>query len=292
MQIAVRDACVPLAADQHLFDALDDLGLRSVELLIDVHLNVPSLQLSLSDAASVRSLKEQLARRGVQVCALLLGTDFSSPAADSHIQWTIRAAHIAHALGVPAIRIDAHSPDRSLSSEFVRETLVRATTKIIAQTAGTSVDLGLENHAFLANDPEFLDAVFEAVPDPRLGLTLDTGNFYWFGYPLDELYALFEKYAPRVKHTHIKSIHFPPEMTHQRRPIGWEYAQYRSPLDEGDIDLSRVVRILRNAGYQRTLCIENESLSKFPEPARMGVIRRDVTFLRRVLPGIGVGKAD
>jgi sugar phosphate isomerase/epimerase len=73
-------------------------------------------------------------------------------------------------------------------------------------------------------------------------------------------------------------------MAHQRRQIGWEYAQYRSPLDEGDIDLSRVVQILRNAGYQRSLCIENESLNKFPEPARLEVIRRDVRALKRTLP--------
>jgi len=284
MQIAVRDACVPLAAGQHLFDALDDLGVTSVELLIDSDLSVPSLKLSLRDASAVRSLKHQLALRGIEVCALLLGTDFSGPAAEAHVQWAIRAAHIAQELGAPAIRIDAHTPDRSLSSQTVRGNLIRSVRTVLAETAGAGVDLALENHAFLANDPEFLDAVFAAVDAPRLGLTLDTGNFYWFGYSLDELYALFERYAPCVKHTHIKSIHFPPEMARQRRPIGWEYAQYRSPLDEGDIDLARVVRILRSAGYERSLCIENESLSKFPQPAQFEVIRRDIRALRLALP--------
>jgi sugar phosphate isomerase/epimerase len=284
MQIGVRDACVPLAAGQHLFDALDDLGVKSVELLIDAVLSVPSLRLSLGDADVVRGLKQQLALRGIQVCALLLGTDFSGPAAEAHVQWVIRAARIAGELGTPVIRIDAHTPDRSLASQTVRDNVIRCARTILTETADTGVDLGLENHAFLSNDPVFLDAVFDAVADPRLGLTLDTGNFYWFGCPLDELYPLFEKYAPRVKHTHIKSIHFPPDMAHQRRQIGWEYAQYRSPLDEGDIDLSRVVQILRNAGYQRSLCIENESLNKFPEPARLEVIRRDVRALKRTLP--------
>jgi sugar phosphate isomerase/epimerase len=137
----------------------------------------------------------------------------------------------------------------------------------------------LENHAFLSNDPAFLNTVFAAVPDPRFGLTLDTGNFYWFGHPLDELYPLFEKYAPRIKHTHIKSIHYPPEKARERRPVGWEYSQHSCPLDEGDIDLKRVVQILRDAKYDRTLCIENESLGKFPEAERKNVIKRDVAAL-------------
>lgn len=280
MQISIRDACVPLTSGQHLFDALDTLGLKSLELNLAPDLNVSSLHVSLKDASDVRLLREQLTRRGISVCALLLETDFSGPAAESHAQWAIRAAHLARELGAPVIRIDAHTPDRSLSSEIVRANVIRSARKILSETADTGVDLGLENHAFLSNDPEFLDAVFDSVADPRLGLTLDTGNFYWFGYPLDELYALFEKYAGRVKHTHLKSIHFPAGMARQRRPIGWEYGQYRSLLDEGDIDLSRVVRILRDAGYQRTLCIENESLSKFAEAARMDVIRRDVEALR------------
>ncbi len=283
MQIAIRDACVPLAPGRHLLDVLAELGIASVELLLDSELSVPSLQLSLRDAVAVHSLREQLAIRGINVCALLLGTDFSGPASEAHVQWAIGAAHLARELGAPVIRIDAHTPDRSLPSQTVRDNMIRCASRILAETAGTGIDLGLENHAFFSNDPEFLDAVFDSVDDPRLGLTLDTGNFYWFGCPLDELYALFEKYAARVKHTHIKSIHFPPEMARQRRPIGWEYGQFRCPLDEGDIDLSRVVGILRNAGYSRTLCIENEALSKFNEAERLDVIRRDVQALRRAM---------
>jgi sugar phosphate isomerase/epimerase len=287
MDIAIRDACVPRTEGQHLLDALTGLGVHSVELLIDENLFVPSLKISLREEAAVRALQQMLKKRRHSVCALLLDTDFSGPAAESHVAWAIRAVRLARQLAVPAVRIDAHTADRSLSSQVVAENVIRAARRILHENPVAAVDLALENHAFLSNDPVFLDSVFSAIPDPRLGLTLDTGNFYWFGYPLEELYPVFEKYAPRAKHTHIKSIHFPPEMASQRRPIGWEYSQHCCPLDEGDIDLKRVVQILAAAGYKRTLCIENESLSKFPEAERLNVIRRDVTALHRVRDNLG-----
>jgi sugar phosphate isomerase/epimerase len=281
MEIAIRDVCVPLAAGQHLFEALGSLGISSVELLINGELFVPSLKTSLREDGAIKTLRQNLAQRKINVCALLLDTDFSGPTGREHTAWTIRAMRAARQLGVPAIRVDAHTPDRSLSSQSVCDSVIRALRWILHETPAVPVDLALENHAYISNDPAFLDKVFDAVPDPRLGLTLDTGNFYWFGHPLNDLYDLCEKYASRVKHTHIKSIHFPAEKVQERRTPGWEYGQYRSPLDEGDIDLKRVVGILRAAGYQRTLCIENESLSKFPEDQRANVIRRDVAALQR-----------
>ena len=35
---------------------------------------------------------------------------------------------------------------------------------------------------------------------------MDTGNFYWRGYPLSEVYGILEVLAPFAKHTHLKGI--------------------------------------------------------------------------------------
>jgi sugar phosphate isomerase/epimerase len=127
------------------------------------------------------------------------------------------------------------------------------------------------------------------VDDPRLGLTLDTGNFYWYGVPLDELYGLIERFAPRAKHTHLKSINYPPELANARRETGAGYKEYCCALDEGNIDLPRVVRSLRTAGYDRDLCVENESLFKHPPEAKLDVLRRDVAAARAaIISGAGL----
>ena len=108
---------------------------------------------------------------------------------------------------------------------------------------------GIENHGTLTNDPEFLTPLFARVGSPLLGLTLDTGNFYWFGHPLSKVYELYELFAPRVVHTHCKNIGYPESGGRNARAMGWQYDKYTCPIYEGDIDFRRVVKILRAANY-------------------------------------------
>jgi sugar phosphate isomerase/epimerase len=128
-----------------------------------------------------------------------------------------------------------------------------------------------------------MDGVLQRVDSPRLGLTLDLGNWYWFGHPLSTVYEIYAKYGPRTVHTHVKSIRYPQELREQQREIGYRYGEYCCPLDEGDLDFARAIRILRENGYDGDLVIEDESLGKFPPEERAGVLRRDVATLRRAM---------
>jgi hypothetical protein len=56
------------------------------------------------------------------------------------------------------------------------------------------------------------------------------------------------------------------------------YAKYEAPVNQGDIDFARVVKILRSAGYAGDLCVENEHCSSFPKlTARRFFARRLLT---------------
>ena len=289
MDVAIRDAMVPEAGTPEFFRGVRELGVSAVEFEVDAALATPRLLApdgqphSAADAAGIAALGERLRREGVRASALLLATDFSGADADLYVIRAARATQAAADLGVPVVRIDPLALDKSLGRDVVLERFVRRTRQLLGNLAGATVDIGIENHGPLANDPAFLDAVFAALPDPRLGLTLDTGNFYWFGFPLDELYALIERFAPRVKHTHVKNINYPPALANVRREVGAGYKEHCCSLDEGNIDLRRVVKILRDAGYDRDLCIENESLFKHPPERRADVLRRDVAAVRAAI---------
>jgi len=125
------------------------------------------------------------------------------------------------------------------------------------------------------------------VNSPRLGLTLDVGNWYWFGHPLSHVYEIYRKYAPHTVHTHVKSIRYPADIREQQREIGYKYGEYCCPLDEGDLDFGRAVRILRDGGYNGDLVIEDESLGKYPAADRAGVLQRDVATLRHAIAAAG-----
>lgn len=290
MDVAIRDAMVSAAAgDRDFFEVLREIGAAAVEIEVGFDYFRPQLRQgggaehSLVYDAHVGSLRRWLDDQGVRPSALLVNTDFSGPQADAHVRWAVRVVEIARQLGAPVVRIDPLTRDKAVSADEARDNFIRRVARVLEETAGSGVDLGVENHGPFANDPAFLDAVFDAVPDPRLGMTLDTGNFYWFGYPLSELYRLLERYAPRAKHTHVKNINYPADLAESRRPVGLEYARYCCALDEGNIDLRRVVRILRSAGYDRDLCVENESLGKVPPDQKVDVLRRDVRAARRAI---------
>lgn len=216
----------------------------------------------------------------------MIATDLSGPRHEAHTAWATRVVQAAAELGVPVVRIDPLTSDRTLPADVVRERFTRRVAQVLEQTRGIPVDLGMENHGPIANDPAFIDGVFASISDPRLGLTLDTGNFYWFGFPVDELYGLIDRYAPRARHTHMKSINYPAELSRQRRPIGIDYGRYCCSLDEGNLDLRRIVNSLRRAGYARDLCIENESLAKHPPQMRVDLLRRDAIALRDAMADV------
>ena len=293
-RIAIRDHMVSIAANgRPFFDALNELGISAIELQIDPDLTTPHVRksdgspFSIADDAHIAEIKDVLSARNTRLSALLLATDFSSDNAEDHVIWAVRAAHAASALGAAAIRVDPLTRNKELPPETVRDNFVARIMQVLRASAGTHVDFGVENHGPFGNDPAFLDAVLSAVNDDRLGMTLDTGNFYWWGLPLEELYRMLERYAPRTKHTHVKNINCPPDLAAVRRPIGLDYGKYCCALDEGNIDLRHAIGIMRDAGYQRDFCIENESLNKTPAEGRLDMLRRDVNAVRRAMEPVG-----
>ena len=285
--VSVRDHMVAQAAGSiPFFEALGQIGVGAIELQIDPDLSTPHVRqpdgssFHLIDDKGIGALRDVLGSEEVRVSAMLLMTDFSAAQPLDQWDWTRQAVRIAAAIGTPAVRVDPLTRNKELSRDVVRDNFIDGIGKVLRLCEKWPVDLGIENHGPFGNDPVFLDEIFAAIDDPRLGMTLDTGNFYWWGVPLDELYGLIRRYAPRAKHTHIKNINYPPELANHRRPIGLDYGKYCCSLDEGTIDLRRAIAILREAGYQRDLCIENESLGKAPAEKRLELLRRDAEAIR------------
>ena len=130
---------------------------------------------------------------------------------------------------------------------------------------------------------EFIRKLLGDVNSDRLGLTLDTGNFYWFGYPIDEVYELIAEFASSVKHVHVKNLVFAPPESQQRREPGWQWPKSAATVYEGDIDHRRVIDTIRSAGYDGDLTIEDESLGQFPKEECFGVIKRDIEYVRGLI---------
>ncbi len=285
LALACGDATLSHVKQADCWAALKSIGAEGVEATIAEDMSLPRLfhptrKYSAATPDDLAMLKADMQAAGCKITAFAMHNKFDVQP-EAEIEWTAKTARAAQALGVPAIRIDVvnRKVDASDFLQFSIETL----KKVMAATESTGIVFGVENHGKTTNDPEFLDALFAGVGSPRLGLTLDTGNFYWFGHPLSKVYGLFEKFAPRVFHTHCKSIKYPADQRDVQRPMGWKYGEFSCPIDQGDIDFHRVVKILRGAGYKNDLNIEDESLGKLAESERAAALAREIQYLKRCL---------
>jgi len=279
--VTVRDNLLRDTGEKDAWSALKAVEAQGVEITVERDLSCALVfgaekPYSVASSDEAKRLADNAKSHGTPVTSFLMHNTFDQNP-DAEIKWVGDVARACKTMGVGVIRIDV-VPRKIKGDEFLKFA-VETCKRLVAQIADTDVRLAIENHGNTTNNVEFLENLFDGVGSDRVGLTLDTGNFYWFGYPLTDLYAIYKKFAPRTYHTHCKSIAYPEDQRNVKRQMGWEYGKYNCPVYEGDIDFKRVVAILREAGYRGDLCIEDESLGKFKGKQRE-VLAKEVAFLK------------
>ena len=193
-------------------------------------------------------IKRETFVRGLDVSGTAVGGNFSNAEESKrreqieHVkQWLEYSAR----LGSSVMRVFAGgAPDgveRATAEQWVRDGLAEC-AEVGAQHG---VMLGLENHGGLTSDAAGTLALVEPFADnPWVGINLDFGNF------TGDIYAQYEQCAPHTVTTHAK--------VSVRQGEGRELVDYR-----------KVVRIMRDAGYQSYISIEFEE----PEDPIVGVSR-------------------
>lgn len=274
-------------------DGLRHLDVNAVEITLSADFGVLKMDsrdvIPLQTDADAKAHRAHLDSLGITPSGLLTARDFSAGEMAQNIAWVARAIELASVMGIPCVRIDsAMSRERELDFETRVNIFAEGLGGALKVTEGTNVTLGVENHGFQGNNLAFLLNVYKTVGSDRLGSTIDTGNFYWRGYPLSEVYGILRLLAPYCKHTHLKNINYPPEVRETTRECGWEYGKYSAPLDEGNIDHAKVLRILADAGYTHDVCIEDESIERCKTPEeRIAVLDRDVAHCKGIIASLG-----
>lgn len=99
--------------------------------------------------------------------------------------------------------------------------------------------------------PEDYEAVFAELDTPRLGITIDTGHLHSAGVDWE---ALIRKYPQKVYNIHVKD-----HVGSQSVVIG-----------RGEIDLARLIAVLREVGYRGPLAVEMEVVDTENLPQYIG----------------------
>jgi sugar phosphate isomerase/epimerase len=285
--VACRDVHLKSLGQPDCWSALKALGAGGVEVGVTDDLQCPGLfhpqkKYRVADADSIGVLKEDLEAQGLRITALCMNNRLDERL-EREVGWAKQLLVAAQKLGVTAIRIDV--VPRAIKAEEFMPFAVKACKQLCEPAEDTPVRYGIENHGHWTNRPEIMEGLLDGVGSAHLGLTLDAMNFYWFGHPLQDLYGIIERFAPRTFHTHCKNLRYPEDKRNAARPIGWEYEKRAAPLYAGDIEYQRVAEILARAKYGGDLCLENECLGRFPKEEHAGILQKEVALLSQLAVG-------
>ncbi len=232
---------------ERVIDHAAELGVEGVDILHQ--------QMAAETPAYLQKLKRHAFLNGVDLIALSIHQDFVDPDPEvrqKHIDHTIRCMELAHALGVPCIRLNSGrwntiaSFDDLMAARGVEPILPGRTEaegfqwcidcieRCLPVAESLGVALALENHWGLTRTPEGLLRIVNAIESPWLGVLMDTGNF------LENPYPKLEAIASETIFVQAKTY-----------PGGGKWYTL-------DLDYVRIARILKDAGYSGYVSLEME----------------------------------
>ncbi len=249
-------------------DKAAEFGFDGVELLL--------VQMRDTSPAALQRIKRQAHSLGLDLMGFSTHQGFVTPDAEERkreIEKTIKQIEMAHALGIPTMRINtgrwgtSRNFDELMANkgiEPIREGcteeqgyqwVIDSFDKLLSTAESRGVVLGLENHWGLGRTAEGVLRIVETIDSPWLGITLDTGNF------LEEPYRQMEALA---------SCRIPVQLVQAKTYFGggrWYTL---------DLDYKRIAAMLRQHGYRGYISLEFEG----NEDAETGV-PKSLDLLRR-----------
>ena len=183
-------------------------------------------------------LKRHAFLAGVAISGTAVGNNFALPAGaalDAQVadvkRWIDRAA----VLGAPHVRVFAGAA-KGIDAAEARKMCIASLEECCEYAGERGIFLGLENHGGIVAEADGMLEIIGAVQSPWFGVNLDTGNFH-----TADPYGDLAKVAPYAVNVQVKV---------EMRAAG----QAKEPAD-----LDRLVKILRDAGYQGFVTLEYEA---------------------------------
>jgi sugar phosphate isomerase/epimerase len=231
-------------------------GLDGVEI-IDAWIDFYAM-----DTAQLAKLKDEYARRNLEVCAICpthVTLSERDELARKNSQRVERAIEVAAYLGAPIVNVSLVQtipPHTSFDAEERHyENIVTALSELADRAAGEGVSISLELHEHtLVDVSAALVKVLQMLDCPNVGANPDLGNWMAaFDTPAEKWEEAIDNLKPYANYWHVKTFSrvFFKELNAART--------LEVPLPWGDIDYRLVMRrMLAEPVYNGTIAIEVE----------------------------------
>jgi inosose dehydratase len=215
----------------------------------------------------VEEVRKAAEEAAIEISNYAVGANFAvddTEAYENEIKLMMKQVDIAHALGVQRLRHDAASrpiPETTID-QFEKDLpkITAACQRIADYASQYGITTSVENHGYYMQASDRIQRLIHEVDRPNFKTTLDIGNFWCVDE--DPLSAV-KKNIPYASMVHIKDFY--------RRSAtynpgeGWFRSAYGNYLrgaiaGQGDINISEVLRIIKQSGYDSYMSIEFEGM--------------------------------
>jgi len=243
------------------FDVCDQakrIGFDSIEF---INLNWPDVIQVDDEIALAKEIKAYCEKIGLTIAAYTVGADLLAADIEAEKEKVRHCIDVAEALGAPLVR---HDLCYTLPEEYrytwqnAMEKIVPSVRELTRYAASKGIKTCSENHGFIFQDAERVEALIREVNDPNYGWLVDIGNFICADGDLTKSARIA---APYAIHVHAKDFLWKPGT--EEKPEGWDESAcgnyYRGTvLGHGVVPIRRSLQIIQKAGYQGTVSLEFE----------------------------------
>lgn len=208
----------------------------------------------------LRDVKDRLQDAGIGVPTMIIGKVsqealLGRPKAEGEIDNLCRTIECLGEASVKSVLfyVDLDRPENRVEEAWCWKRIAKFYERIIEQAEKAQV--GIANHAFyhpwkMVRSVETLMKLLEEVPSPYNGVTYCPG-LYQSG---DNVYEAITLFGKKILFAHARDLRRRSLSSHQFDEVF---------LGEGDIDIPKVVKLLKAIGYEGIICPEHLGPQRF-----------------------------
>jgi sugar phosphate isomerase/epimerase len=252
-----------------------ELGFDAIEF---TDLMKDTLEEQLEYAKEIRAKADEV---GIDICAYALGANLYQGSDEKNAAEVERLKgqlNVAKVLGAPVVRHDVCYREKDENGKVTSfgkmlPTIAKNARAVTEYAATRGIKTCTENHGFIAQDADRVEALYNAVDHENYGLLIDIGNFAC----ADECSVkAVSRLAPYAIHVHAKDFHIYP--FGESAPEGIKSFTSRGlktlagcAIGDGDIPTKQCIAILKKAGYDSYLTVEYEGSEDCIEGIKKGL---------------------
>ena len=251
-------------------DIAKEMGFEGIEF---TPLENPTYAITTDPMKTAKEIREYCDKIGLEIISYTVGANLVGPNADEELEKLLRNIDVAEVLGVKVLRHDVcyGLPNHLYTwQDAVKELVprIRCATEYAKQKG---IKTCTENHGFIFQAPERVEALIKAVDNENYGWLCDMGNFMCADADPAEAVRIA---APYTFHVHAKDFLYKEGNTPCPKGFftttGGNHLR-GTVIGHGVVPIRRCIDMLKKAGYNSWLSLEFEGMENCLEGIEAGL---------------------